>query len=51
MNEAIAYLAVAKELHDELEAIYVSAMDFSKVEKIQNKIAEEIREFASVNSQ
>jgi hypothetical protein len=51
MKEAIAYLAVAKELHDELESIYVSAMDFSKVEKIQNKIAEEIREWASVNSQ
>lgn len=51
MKEAISYLAKAKELHDELEAIYVSAMDFSIVESIQNKIAEQIRELAAVISQ
>lgn len=51
MKEAISYLAKAKEHHDELETIYVSAMDFSIVEGIQNKIAEEIRELAAVNSQ
>lgn len=46
MAEATAYLAKAKELHDELEVFYISAMDFSKVEKIQSKIAEEIRNMA-----
>ncbi|MBY0145332.1 hypothetical protein H0184_05610 [Neobacillus niacini] len=44
MKEAISYLARAKELHDTLESIYVSAMDFSIVEHIQNRIAEEIRQ-------
>jgi hypothetical protein len=44
MKEAISYLARAKDLHDKLEAIYVPAMDFSLVEHIQNRIAEEIRE-------
>ncbi|MDR6120903.1 GTPase SAR1 family protein [Bacillus sp. SLBN-46] len=47
MTEATSYLAKAKELHDELEEIYVAAMDFSVVEKIQNKIAEEIKDLAS----
>ncbi|MDP4086358.1 MAG: PRK06851 family protein [Bacillota bacterium] len=45
MAEATTYLAKAKELHDELETFYVSAMDFSIVERIQEKIAEEIRTF------
>ncbi|MCM3567115.1 PRK06851 family protein [Neobacillus mesonae] len=48
MEEATSYLAKAKELHDELEAIYVAAMDFSVVTKIQNKIEEEINELAEV---
>lgn len=43
MAEATTYLAKAKELHDELEVFYIAAMDFSKVEQIQAKIAEEIR--------
>ncbi len=51
MKEATSYLARAKELHDQLEAIYVSAMDFSIVENIQSKIAEEISEFVSVHTQ
>ncbi len=51
MKEAIAHLAKAKELHDQLEAIYVSAMNFSVVENIQSKIAEEIKELDSVNTQ
>lgn len=51
MKEAISYLAEAKKLHDELEAIYVPAMDFSIVENIQSFIAEEIRELALVNNQ
>lgn len=51
MTEATSYLAKAKELHDELEDIYISAMDFSEVEKIQGKIAEQIREMAGVIAQ
>ena len=47
MIEATSYLAKAKELHDELEEIYIAAMDFSVVERIQNKIAEEIRGLAA----
>ena len=47
MIEATSYLAKAKELHDELEGIYIAAMDFSVVERIQSKIAEEIREVSS----
>ena len=50
MAEATTYLAKAKELHDELEVFYISAMDFSVVEKIQNKIAEEIRSIAEASS-
>lgn len=42
MKEAIAYLAEAKDLRDELEAIYIEAMDFSKVNKIQSGLIEEI---------
>ncbi|CEG29283.1 PRK06851 family protein [Bacillus sp. B-jedd] len=46
MKEAISMLARAKELHDSLEEIYVSAMDFKKVEEIRDKIAGRIRELA-----
>jgi Cdc6-like AAA superfamily ATPase len=46
MTEATSYLAKAKALHDELEAIYIEAMDFSIVEKIGVRIAEEIEELA-----
>ncbi|WP_312470599.1 PRK06851 family protein [Neobacillus sp.] len=51
MTEATSYLAQAKELHDELEAIYIAAMDFSVVERIQAKIAEEIKELAGAKGQ
>jgi Cdc6-like AAA superfamily ATPase len=47
MAEATGYLAKAKELHDELEVFYISAMDFSKVQGIQGKIAKEIENIAS----
>jgi Cdc6-like AAA superfamily ATPase len=43
MALATTYLAKAKELHDELEVFYIAAMDFTKVEQIQAKIADEIR--------
>jgi Cdc6-like AAA superfamily ATPase len=47
MAEATGYLAKAKELHDELEVFYIDAMDFSKVQSIQGKIANEIENIAS----
>ncbi|MBU8914911.1 PRK06851 family protein [Bacillus sp. FJAT-29953] len=50
MTEATSWLAKAKELHDQLEAIYISAMDFTVVEKIQTKIASEINALAGVNA-
>lgn len=46
MQEAISYLANAKSLHDDLEDIYVNAMDFGKVEEIQQKIQAEIEKMA-----
>ena len=49
MEQAISYLAKAKQLHDKLETIYVSAMDFSKVEEIQVQIEEEINTLAGVH--
>ena len=48
MTEATSYLAKAKELHDELEEIYITAMDFSVVENIQSEIGEQIEEIAGV---
>jgi hypothetical protein len=48
MNEATSWLAKAKELHDELEEIYVSAMNFEIVDKIHANIAEEINLLAGV---
>ncbi|MEH7106188.1 PRK06851 family protein [Bacillus sp. JJ1764] len=46
MAEATSYLAKAKELHDVLEEIYIDAMDFSVVERIQANISEEISALA-----
>jgi Cdc6-like AAA superfamily ATPase len=51
MTEATSYLARAKTLHDDLEAIYISAMDFSVVNEIQERISEEIRDLASITVQ
>ena len=48
MTEATSYLAKAKDLHDELEEIYVSAMDFTVVEKIQSEIREKINELGDL---
>jgi hypothetical protein len=47
MQEAISYLATAKSLHDELEEIYVGAMDFEVVNGIQEKISAEIGRLAA----
>ncbi len=43
MKEAISYLAEAKVLRDQLETVYIEAMDFSKVDQIQREILEEIK--------
>ncbi|MCL6572037.1 MAG: PRK06851 family protein [Bacillus sp. (in: Bacteria)] len=47
MIEATSSLTKAKQLHDELEEIYIAAMDFTVVEGIHCKIAEEIRDLAA----
>ncbi|WP_202079777.1 PRK06851 family protein [Caldalkalibacillus salinus] len=43
MREATALLAKAKATHDELEAYYIEATDFSKIEAIQAKIYAEMK--------
>jgi hypothetical protein len=42
MKEATAYLAKAKALHDDLEAYYISAMNFGAVEELKNNIQAEL---------
>ncbi|WP_313802899.1 PRK06851 family protein [Cytobacillus sp.] len=42
MKEAISYLAQAKEHRDNLEAIYIDAMDFSVVDQLKDDIRTEI---------
>jgi RecA/RadA recombinase len=46
MKEAISYLAEAKAFHDELEKIYVEAMDFEVIDAITQQIQDEIAEMA-----
>jgi nucleoside-triphosphatase THEP1 len=50
MKEAIGFLAQAKELHDELEQIYISAVDFTKIEEIQAGIMKKIALLEEVQS-
>ncbi|PFA62165.1 hypothetical protein CN378_21360 [Bacillus sp. AFS015802] len=45
MKEAISYLKEAKSLREQLEAIYIRAMDFSKVDTIREEIFQEINTF------
>jgi Cdc6-like AAA superfamily ATPase len=49
MKEGVSYLAEAKELRDQLEAFYIDAMDFSKVDQIKESILEEIEQFIYEN--
>ncbi|WP_121610487.1 PRK06851 family protein [Mesobacillus foraminis] len=42
MNKAIASLATAKDLHDQLEEIYIRAMDFSVINQITEEINAQI---------
>ena len=49
INEAVAHLKSAKQVHDELEKIYVEAMDFESFGKYTDKIIEEILYHISSN--
>ena len=42
MNEAICALRMAKDIHDELEACYIGAMDFRRHEKIAAELIDRI---------
>ncbi|WP_110112694.1 PRK06851 family protein [Bacillus sp. CGMCC 1.16541] len=42
MKEAIACLAQAKQLHDQLEHYYVEAMDFTKIDAFRQQLNDEI---------
>ncbi|MGE8080320.1 PRK06851 family protein [Peribacillus loiseleuriae] len=46
MNEATQSLARAKSLHDELEDIYIRAMDFSEIDRIYNSIRDKVEQIA-----
>ncbi len=46
MKEAISYLAGVKSLRDELEAIYIEAMNFEMVNKIREDIQHQIEQIA-----
>lgn len=46
MKEAISYLAGVKSLRDELEAIYIEAMNFEMVDKIRDDIQHQIEQIA-----
>lgn len=50
MKEAIACLAEAKRHRDELEKIYVAAMDFSIVDHLTGKLRAELTEWSAVRS-
>ena len=50
MSEATAYLAEAKSWHDDLEAIYTAAMDFSMIDKHKEKILNEIQRISEENN-
>lgn len=50
MGEATAYLAEAKSWHDDLEAIYTAAMDFSIIDKHKEMILKEIQRISEENN-
>lgn len=45
VNDGIAQLAKAKQLHDELENIYIDAMDFNEVDKISKDLMEKLDDY------
>lgn len=42
MNEATARLAEAKKKHDELESLYIGAMDFTRIDRLRQEIEEKM---------
>ena len=44
LYESICALKMAKDIHDELEAIYIEAMDFEKIGQITKALTERIRQ-------
>ncbi|WP_240338304.1 PRK06851 family protein [Peribacillus alkalitolerans] len=46
MQEATAYLHQAKSLHDKIEKIYFTAMDFTVVDEIYNELLQEIEQLS-----
>ncbi|MDE3840397.1 hypothetical protein C0966_13745 [Bacillus methanolicus] len=48
MKEATSYLKLAKSLHDELEKIYVQAMNFSVVDRLTDNITNEFKRLAEI---
>ena len=42
IGEAVNSLASAKSIHDDLESIYISAMDFSHMDELAKSIAEDM---------
>ncbi|RBW68003.1 PRK06851 family protein [Bacillus taeanensis] len=49
MKEGTAYLAEAKNLHDQLESYYIDAMDFSEINTITQQIMQEIDSLMPIN--
>lgn len=47
INEGIYFLRKAKQTRDQLEAIYIEAMDFSKVDQIREEIIAELENIAT----
>jgi len=45
MKEATSYLAEAKELQDKLDSYYLEAMNFAKLEEIQQSLLGELEKF------
>ena len=43
INEAVEIMSTCKSLHDDLEAIYIKAMDYSKLDDLFNNIISEIK--------
>ncbi len=44
LHEAVCALKMAKDIHDDLEAVYIEAMDFEKTDKITKALTERIRQ-------
>ena len=47
MQNAIKALNSAKKIHDEIEFLYSSNMDFNKIDKVQEKVLSRILKIAN----